>query len=471
MFKKFLFLVVISSFFINLAYAEEYKFPLEGGKTYQITVSYFGKSIFFNENGSPWVDQWHLGNSCYSLDFDNPPCDEDITIVAIAPGVVEYVYTNSTVGYGYGVKIRHADNKKSLYAHFKNLPLVSVGNSVCQGQQIGKMGTTGNSFGTHLHFELRDSNNVTVKPEPMSGYTNFTAGTRYISDNYVRDQISRWDFNTTGWCENWTRTNIDDYSVGDGIFYINPGDLEPYITSPAISISAAKSALIISMASNAPDGVGAIYFTTATSPNWDEAKKVDFAIINDGKYHDYFVSMKSKTDWQGTITQIRIDPSNKGISYTNIDTIGIDFISLVQLDWNFNNAGNTDGWTMTNIENHSVGNGIFYIDPGALDPNITSPIISKNATEFNSLFIRMASNAPDRIGAIYFTTENFPNWNGNKRVPFTVLNDGKYYKYAIHMNSNPNWWGTITGIRIDPANTGIAGTGSDTIGIDCIHLY
>ncbi len=73
-------------------------------------------------------------------------------IYATADGVVTHSGTQS--GYGRLVKIQHDFGIETRYAHQSRL-LVNVGDRVTRGQQIGEMGNTGRSTGTHLHYEIR----------------------------------------------------------------------------------------------------------------------------------------------------------------------------------------------------------------------------------------------------------------------------------------------------------------------------
>jgi LysM repeat protein len=57
-------------------------------------------------------------------------------------------------GYGYTVIIDHGDGLQSLYSHMKG-QWVQVGDWVQRGQLIGEVGSTGNSSGPHVHFEVR----------------------------------------------------------------------------------------------------------------------------------------------------------------------------------------------------------------------------------------------------------------------------------------------------------------------------
>ena len=58
-------------------------------------------------------------------------------------------------GYGNVIQIDHGDGYSTLYAHLSVIG-VTVCESVYQGQWIAAAGNTGNSFGAHLHFEVRE---------------------------------------------------------------------------------------------------------------------------------------------------------------------------------------------------------------------------------------------------------------------------------------------------------------------------
>ncbi len=84
-------------------------------------------------------------------------------IFAVDDGLVALV-GSSTQGYGNYVVIAHSGGLDTLYGHL-SAALVSVGQRVTQGQPIGMEGSTGNSTGPHLHFELR-INQRPVDPTP-----------------------------------------------------------------------------------------------------------------------------------------------------------------------------------------------------------------------------------------------------------------------------------------------------------------
>lgn len=76
------------------------------------------------------------------------------TINAALDGSVTYAGWQD--GYGYVIKLDHSDNVETIYAHCSAIT-VKMGEVVNQGEKIGEVGSTGNSTGPHLHFEVREN--------------------------------------------------------------------------------------------------------------------------------------------------------------------------------------------------------------------------------------------------------------------------------------------------------------------------
>lgn len=98
----------------------------------------------YHKAGSAWSKGYHTG-----VDF---PVPTGTSVKSVGAGTV--VGAGWEGSFGYQVVVRHADGRYSQYAHLSAISVKS-GQSVGAGQRIGRSGSTGNSSGPHLHFEVR----------------------------------------------------------------------------------------------------------------------------------------------------------------------------------------------------------------------------------------------------------------------------------------------------------------------------
>ncbi|MGY0071144.1 M23 family metallopeptidase [Streptomyces sp. QTS137] len=124
-----------------------YSSPVPGG----------GLGTAYKVAGSMWSSGYHTG-----VDFAVPT---GTSLKAVGPGTV--VSAGWAGAYGNQVVIKLNDGHYAQYAHLSSLS-VSAGQAVSGGQQVGLSGSTGNSTGPHLHFEIRTTPDYGSDVDPVS---------------------------------------------------------------------------------------------------------------------------------------------------------------------------------------------------------------------------------------------------------------------------------------------------------------
>ncbi len=182
-------------------------------------------------------DSVHNGNHG-AIDISNGNGDGGTNIIAAKDGVVIYPTDDSQTGYadvgnpedggGYGnhVIIQHSDGNYTYYAHMsQNSITVRSGDNVKQGQVIGKMGNSGDSRGTHLHFEVRvggDSNANRVDPleyvsidNPRPGCVDFSLTSTSLSKQEFISKMEAYCTNSgnSDFCTNFSSHAAEVYDV------------------------------------------------------------------------------------------------------------------------------------------------------------------------------------------------------------------------------------------------------------------
>lgn len=171
---------------INFASSTTYWWPIASNETVMVDDKLFAIeepiSTYITSNFGYRNDPFGRGVKFHSgLDIAGGFAPGTVNIIAAKDGVVVYPTKDvsnscpssnslSSCGGGYGnyVIIQHSDGNFTLYGHLHEKSItVTAGESVRQGEVIGKMGSSGNSTGTHLHFEVRQGTNAysaTVDP-------------------------------------------------------------------------------------------------------------------------------------------------------------------------------------------------------------------------------------------------------------------------------------------------------------------
>lgn len=164
-----------------------------------------------------------------------------------------------------------------------------------------------------------------------------------------------WDFDQKGNFENWKISNngIDSsdprfdksniavqsedgwYGTGPVYLIIDP-ESDPQLISPDISFNASTFNAVMFRIKNkclrdTPNNRGGNVFYRSCYGNkiyeFYENPQTDFTVINDGDFHDYLVFLGNSSGWQGTITNLRIDPIGNGEG--GDDNIIVDYIKLI----------------------------------------------------------------------------------------------------------------------------------------------
>lgn len=117
---------------------------------------------------------------------------------------------NSSRAYGYMVKIKHSNGMVTLYAHM-NKTIAKTGDYVQVGDVIGLVGSTGNSTGPHLHFELRRNEKCRWDGNPE--YPNTYLKCTLDPEPYLTGQISAAPAESTGFDPSEV-SDINLYPVG-----------------------------------------------------------------------------------------------------------------------------------------------------------------------------------------------------------------------------------------------------------------
>ncbi|MFK8058934.1 MAG: peptidoglycan DD-metalloendopeptidase family protein [Polaribacter sp.] len=174
----------------------------------------------------------HKGVDIYSWPFSWYQFQNNLSeVVAAAPGTIIFkrdgqfdMNCDFNSDRWNAIYVRHSDNSVAWYGHLKNGSLNSknVGDTVSEGEYLGVIGSSGNSTGPHLHFEVYDSNSNLI--DPFSGTCSSNVSWWKEQPSYYSSNVnaalahnSPPAFNT---CPNTETTNITDQFLPNTFVYL-----------------------------------------------------------------------------------------------------------------------------------------------------------------------------------------------------------------------------------------------------------
>ncbi len=179
--------IIVAVLSVGMLHAQSPIFvtPIEGtyGEDFIIVnyVDWDADSILDYNCGTKTYDG-HQGTDFVISGF--PQMDDGVNVMAVDSGVVVFIHDgepdrntdgNPELGLGNYIAIKHPDKYYSYYGHLKKYSiLVTPGVSVLPGQNIGQIGSSGNSTDPHLHFELWYDSLYLVDPFAGSCGNNYS---------------------------------------------------------------------------------------------------------------------------------------------------------------------------------------------------------------------------------------------------------------------------------------------------------
>ncbi|MEP7263173.1 MAG: peptidoglycan DD-metalloendopeptidase family protein [Bacteroidota bacterium] len=244
-----------------------FRWPLAPAKHYhQFTTYYISNYVDLNsittglhadETGES-LEDYHCGNRTYdvlSTGYDHTGIDiaigpfgwtmmehEDVDVVAAEGGYIAYrldgefdhtcAMGTPNVYHGNWIGITHSDGSTTYYMHMKSGSVTSkiVGDHVSAGEYLGKVGSSGNSTGPHLHFQVEDNIGIIVDPfQNGSCATGDNASLWANEEPYFNPQIVAASTLSAPWTDAVCDTNVSPAHAYNGNVpycnHFNAGDM------------------------------------------------------------------------------------------------------------------------------------------------------------------------------------------------------------------------------------------------------
>jgi len=238
-------------------------------------------------------------------------------IFAVADGTVARVGSDPD-GYGYYVYLDHDGGVRTVYAHMIEKSQLIEGNPISAGEQIGNVGSTGNSTGPHLHFEIIVGGDK-VDPTPYIEHggptylsASYTPGSNLNLEDVLLEDIHK-SYHSV--------VDAGGTTVGQRVSGATPQPVHAFVNiyvgdnQTLLATNPARPNFIQSFEYSRLDGAGESVIFTVFDDNWQEMEKVLAANYNNIyiEYGYYGIGVKSK--------RVKLMLLNYSLSFEDTGTI------------------------------------------------------------------------------------------------------------------------------------------------------
>ncbi len=249
-------------------------------------------------------------------------------------------------------------------------------------------------------------------------------------------------------------TGIEDITYSDGVISGVTNNNNPQVYPDNSIGTELDNAKKIKFNIKLPAGkVATVYYATSAAPSLSESQTIRItSTSNEMTAYEYDTS--ALQGWKGTLTKLRIDPSDDaGVSFSlgAIEFIGIKGAGT-STEYEVESSVTFENGTVSvvGVENTSFENGAVTGTSSIHDFSLYPTIEPVKLDIVDKLVVNLKIPAGKQT-TIYYTTEESPSMGEDKTLRFTsTSSDMKAYE--IDVSALPLWTGTLKKLRIDPTD-------------------
>lgn len=283
--------------------------------------------------------------------------------------------------------------------------------------------------------------------------------------------IAEWTFDVPGDFQGWhwrADGSVTDVQVKDGALTALTTGPDPAFTSPDMEVAAGEVAVVavrMKLESGAgdwvvPPGALELFWATSTSSDFNPMAKMAAPVSDDGEWRDYYFAVNKSEEWSDSIRQIRIDPCASPSVKISIDSVRLLGGAAAAAPgsapgWTFDLPGDLQGWQGNqDLPGVAAEDGALTATTTGQDPAFLGPNFNAQASTYPSVVVRvkLENSRGNRVGQLFWTTDESSRFSQEASATTEISGNGEWQECRFDVGKNPQWTGTITGLRFDPGS-------------------